>query len=336
MTDVVRTLFTTLTQFRTGLQARFGTGDADAYLALMRKLIHRLPHNNLLAANRAEIQAAGRSMLDEGYSSGEMRNLQSVLAGFYDLAVSEGLVGVNVIRARADNAGPVEVTVKAALAIGFSEEQCQRLQKIIQRNDIEIVAQPSGAAGQQMVGWYPFRFLLARFPTVGVDAKALLADVRKEASLCRNSGMILLTPADKAEEAKAFIGRGANRVLTFEELGSVLTDALVALERVSRRHDVRIALRVFFPENQRWELCQTENVSQTGLLVRLPKSIEQGSEIDLELNLGGGAPIRANGEVVRETVPTHEKVRGIAIRFLSFQADGKFRWDSFLRRLDTA
>lgn len=335
MTSPLATLLTLLDQLRTDLVERTGPDDAEACLELMRELVNRLPHSNLLAATRAEIQAAGAVMLREGYSQDEMRKLQAALATLLDLAVGARLVKVNVARSKeALPPGDTSAAGGAVLVVGLPAQDLSRLRGYLHGEDLDLVAQPSGAAALEAIRWYPFRVLLCAFPVPEMDTAAFLAELRGEHSLCRHAGLVLLAPALAMSDAAGLVGRGANRVLSVDAPEMELRDAVGALIGVSRRREVRIPVRLSAPDEQRWTSFQSVNLSETGALIRTSKTIARGTAVDLELDLPGepGLPIRVRGEVVRATSPTRERVRGLGVRFLSFQRSDKFRYEVFLRR----
>lgn len=335
MTTPLSTLLTVLEQLRRSLAEQSGPDGAEACLELMRELVNRLPHNNLLAATRAEIQAAGAVMMREGYSLDEMRGLQAALASFLDLAVAARLVEANVVRSKQAVApGAAVAAGGAVLVVGFPAEAISHLRGLLHGEDLDVVGQPSGPAALEAARWYPFRILLCAYPLRGMDIGAFLAEVRGERSLCRHAGLILLTSPAAKDDAAVLVGRGANRVISLDAASRELKDTVAALEGISRRTEVRITVLLSPPDEQRWESFQSVNLSETGILVRTPKVIAKGTEVDLELVLPSepGLPIRVRGEVVRATSPTRERVRGLAVRFLSFQRSDKYRYDVFLRR----
>ena len=80
-------------------------------------------------------------------------------------------------------------------------------------------------------------------------------------------------------------------------------------------------------------LFQTENLSESGVLVkatpRLPIGTRAVMRLELPWDLGS---IQATGEVVRHTEPTDEGVDGLALRFIELEGDGQERLAKYLRR----
>ena len=71
-------------------------------------------------------------------------------------------------------------------------------------------------------------------------------------------------------------------------------------------------------------MCQTANISASGMLVKLHDPVPVGSEVWLAINLPSVAdPIHAKAEVARQTDPDRESVRGSGLRFVEFEGEGR-------------
>ena len=78
-------------------------------------------------------------------------------------------------------------------------------------------------------------------------------------------------------------------------------------------------------------ICQTENLSATGMLIQTGEEFPIGCAVKLEFNLmEEEEPIQCEAQVVRYTQPDTEKTRGMGVHFLSFEEDGQRRLEDFL------
>lgn len=80
-------------------------------------------------------------------------------------------------------------------------------------------------------------------------------------------------------------------------------------------------------------LCQTENFSGTGMLIKTERRYDVGTRLGFEFSLGDDRPIHGVAEVVRHTLIGRDQVGGIGVRFLSFAGDSQRRFEAFLQRL---
>jgi hypothetical protein len=80
-------------------------------------------------------------------------------------------------------------------------------------------------------------------------------------------------------------------------------------------------------------MCQTENVSTTGMLVRSNVGYPPGTRLGFEfLLLGDSRAVKGEAEVVRHTTIGREAVRGIGCRFVSFEGDGEKRFLEYMKK----
>ena len=81
-------------------------------------------------------------------------------------------------------------------------------------------------------------------------------------------------------------------------------------------------------------LCQTENLSASGMLIKTERRYDKGTRIDFEFSLPDDArPIVGVAEVMRHTMVGRDKVGGIGVRFLSFGGDSQRRFEAYQQQL---
>ena len=80
-------------------------------------------------------------------------------------------------------------------------------------------------------------------------------------------------------------------------------------------------------------MCQTENVSKGGVLIRTDQRYPIGTRIAFKSTLPGDrAPVEGYLEVMRHTVPEVEKLQGIGMRFVDLRSADQKRLFEFLDR----
>ena len=81
-------------------------------------------------------------------------------------------------------------------------------------------------------------------------------------------------------------------------------------------------------------LCQTENLSASGMLIKTERRYDKGTKIDFEFSLPDDIrPVSGIAEVVRQTMVGRDRVGGIGMRFLSFAGDSQRRFESYVNGL---
>ena len=227
---------------------------------------------------------------------------------------------------------------RSVLVVNADEELFAKIAPLLNREALEVDRFPRARAALDLVSQVPVDVLIVGYPLPDVRTQELLDVVRRPESPCRQSPLLLLAHREELEEAKRFIGRGANEAIAVEESAERLQAAVSRLLAVAPRSSLRMMVRIVvnIGEGAALEMSQTENLSETGMLVRTGEVYPLGSRLSFEFHLGGQSqPIRGEGEVVRQTTAGRESVRGIGIRFISLERDGLQRLQRFLRELST-
>ena len=115
-----------------------------------------------------------------------------------------------------------------------------------------------------------------------------------------------------------------------EELQRRILELIGDTPRVAPR--LMLRLEVQLGAGKLLRMCQTDNISESGMLVRCQEPIAIGSEVRLALSLPRSAePVQAKAEVVRQTDPDRESVQGLGLRFLEFEGQGGKALSEYLK-----
>lgn len=184
-----------------------------------------------------------------------------------------------------------------------------------------------------------FEVIVVGHPLPGVGFGILLSSVRSRASACRRSGLLILVPQDDVKAVERLIGRGVNRVLPDTASAQDLLAAAQSVHNVAPRHRVhlQVQLEVSLSTRILKALCQTENISESGMLLRGFRHYPPGTVFSFEIQLPGEpVVIRGNAEVARNTDVEREKMKGFGAKFLDVDEQGLDRLGSFLENVNEA
>ena len=115
-----------------------------------------------------------------------------------------------------------------------------------------------------------------------------------------------------------------------------LARAILELSSVAPRATLRAPTRVVLHLEQRplRTFCQTENVSETGMLLRGFGHYPPGTTIDFEINIPGQSePIRGRATIARTTNVSSEMMEGVGARFDDFRDGDRARLTEYLNDL---
>ena len=227
-------------------------------------------------------------------------------------------------------------SLRNVLAIGVTPAEFARLVPFLDRQSFDVDRFPSAIGAVELISRIPFEMLLVRYPLPDMETEAFLRIVRQEGSPCLRSSLLVLTGADRELESQRFIGLCANRTINLEaseaEIQESISSVLNVAPRKAARFLARLEIRISGEKDM--VLCQTENFSATGMLLRTDRRWEIGTQIEFEFSIPNDArPVRGMAEVVRHTHEGRDAVGGVGLRFLSFAGDAHRRFEAFIQQL---
>jgi CheY-like chemotaxis protein len=177
--------------------------------------------------------------------------------------------------------------------------------------------------------------LLVAYPLGDAPMVGFLARLRRPSCPCRRAAIVLVTDERHRSEAETYLGRGANRVVTWDEaelrLPHVLEDLFKAAPRVRAEISVRVQPVADGPAPS--VACRTVNISTTGMLLELHEGYRPGTVLVFEMLLPGmPLPVRGHARVVRRTSVRREPFPGVGVTFAGFDDNTQARLTSYLAR----
>ena len=177
--------------------------------------------------------------------------------------------------------------------------------------------------------------LLVAYPLGDAPMAGFLATLRRPPCPCRRAAIVLVTEARHRAEAETYLGRGANRVVTWDEaellLPHILEDLFKAAPRVPAELSVRVKPVAESPAPS--VACRTVNISTSGMLLELREGYRPGTVLVFEMVLPGvSLPVRGHARVVRRTSVRREPFPGVGVTFAGFDDNTQARLNSYLAR----
>ncbi len=226
---------------------------------------------------------------------------------------------------------------RSALVVAVQPQVFEAISKLLSGVKFFADFADSGAAALESTSFLPFDAIVTGYPLPDMQMQTFLDTVRKASSPCRQSALVILALRGMLTEVEPFVGKGANRILAIEEFDEELPRALFGLLEIPPRFQMRTIsrLRVQLSWGTSQTICQTENVSVHGMLIKTDHPYPIGTQMAFELSVPGDSnAIRGFAIVVRQTQEKREKVTGLGVRFSSFQGDDKKRLEAALAKLD--
>jgi DNA-binding NarL/FixJ family response regulator len=225
---------------------------------------------------------------------------------------------------------------RSTLVVGLDEETFNEVASVLSAAKFYADYGETAAAALESIAFLPFDAIIIAHPLADMPMADFLAAVRRKDSPCRQAAVVLLARQGTLNEAEEFLGKGANRVLPVEDFAEQLPHVLFRLLEVPPRFAMRATsrLKVQLSWGTTQTICQTENISAHGMLIKTDHTYPIGTQMSFELSMpGDNNPVRGFAVVVRHTMERRERVTGVAVRFSSFDSDDKKRFEGLLARL---
>lgn len=168
--------------------------------------------------------------------------------------------------------------------------------------------------------------LVLWLPGDGIDIEDVLPVIRSANSPCSRSILILLTSESRLVDCQPYLRMGVNALLPDSASPEDLDAEIARQMQAARRVDARliVKLRVSLPTAPQSVICQTVNLSATGMFLASTAQPPVGTGIAFEMPLPGWPlPIAGEASVVRHSTVGRDRLRGLGVEFKSFRQDGQ-------------
>lgn len=184
----------------------------------------------------------------------------------------------------------------------------------------------------------PYDGIISTLPLGDQPFDLFVQAVRTPGGPCRFAGLVVLTTADRVDEAKEFVGLGVNRVVSIDDPRG-LSQAVNEVIDVGARTPIRLMTRLTIPVGGRD--CQiqtfTQNISRTGMLLDTSNKLNIGQQFGFSFRIPDSDQlVTGRAEVVRHTRDDREQISGIGVQFLQIDTHSSETLDRFfeVRRTD--
>ena len=204
-------------------------------------------------------------------------------------------------------------------AIGVDEALLERISPSLRRQALVLEGAVTTARAIDLCSKLAFDVILVRDPLPGLVLDEFLRNLHRPGSASDNGRVIIL--ADDPTHPRLDEAR-QREIVVLSASGGGHSDLARRVLRVEPRVVLRVLVRLETHSGQDTtvRMCQSENVSSSGMLIHMEERLSVGQHGRLEFPLRGGTkPIRAEFEVARHSTPS--EITGIAVRYVSMEDD---------------
>ena len=222
---------------------------------------------------------------------------------------------------------------RRVLVVGLERSIFAKIEPILSRAPLSVDRVPKGESGMMLAERVKFDLLVVRYPLPDMATGSFINAVHSPGATNGATPILVMAEPARLGEVRGLLPGGEKQAISTDEPAKLLQEVASRLLKVAPRVDARIPIRieVLIGNPPALVMCQCENLSEGGLLVRSEKLYPIGTRLKLELTLPGDrVPIRAEAEIVRHTVPDVENVAGLGLKVKAYQGDGTARVRRFL------
>ena len=204
------------------------------------------------------------------------------------------------------------MTEKRVLSVGVDKDSLGGVSTELERWAYVVEAAPTPRSGLRLLREIPFDMVVLAHPQPDLDLRSFLKDLRWESSQSRKSKLLIVASDPAHAELEGLQERRVEVVSDATVLGEVASQALTGNPRVQLNVIVKLAASLPYGTSQR--ICQSENLSVSGMLVRANDVLPLGTPTRVEFTLPGAKhSMRLDAKVVRLTGAG--EIPGIALSF---------------------
>lgn len=229
----------------------------------------------------------------------------------------------------------METSGPKVLAAGIARDLFATMAPILGRSELQVDHVPTLEASLALTGSVAFEVVVFGASSGEVSLTTFVRTLRGPKSASCRAAVLILATNESVEEARSLLNNGVNRVMLANDPPQVICEQIASLLKVAPRIAARLTTRLNanLGSGVKTALCQTANLSSTGMLLRTQRLVALGELVDFEINLGDETnPVRGKGKVVRHTRPNREGLEGIGVQFVDFGSGSKERLRVFLSK----
>lgn len=223
--------------------------------------------------------------------------------------------------------------LRSILLVGLEPNVAGRLAEGLQVHGL-IGEAASVEEAYELVEVVPYDAVIAGFPFPReLPLARFLTRLRKRASASRHVALVLVTDEFSLPEARDLVGRGVNDAYRNDVAAEVLADGLNKFAAAAPRVPLVTLVQLEVPSatGTRRVAAQCENISATGMLVRMEHCVPLGGRVSFELAIPGQLHrVRGRAVAVRHREFQKSAKAGVGLHFESFEADGLRRIEEYV------
>jgi len=209
------------------------------------------------------------------------------------------------------------------LAVGVDRVLFQTIAPLLDRSALAVDRVPRGESALALCQHVGFDLMIVGHPLPDMPLEQFLAGARRAGSPSARAPLVVLSAEAGLGGVTAMLQRD-DVAVSIAEPGKLLDEVVTRLLKAPPRTAARLLVRVevALAEGKQLVMCQSENISEVGMLLRTERLFPLDARLSFEFTLPGDrTALKGRAEVKRHTIPELEKVKGVGVKFVELRDD---------------
>ncbi len=217
---------------------------------------------------------------------------------------------------------------KRVLAIVPQEALFNKLEPVLKRDSIEVSRSSNATSSLILATNVAYDLIIAEYPLPDLSIVDFLGILQGPTLPCAESQILIICSEDQVDSVHRYTDQDERVSVVPQGASAQFLHSCLAgsLKGVAERKKSRlmIQLEATLGAGKLMRVCQTSNVSESGMLIHTTRLVPLQTEMDISFYLPGDPrPIDGRVRVVRHSDPVKEQQAGMGVEFTSLSTSAK-------------
>jgi len=219
------------------------------------------------------------------------------------------------------------------LLVVLDRDLYDKISPLLQRDSFDVNQAPNAESALLLTSNMAYSLVVLVHPLRGTSIEDFLKRLRRRESASADVPVLILAAPERIDSLTPLVVAGRVSLVSASQPKTDLQTEVSRLLGIRIRSAARlpITLPVRIGDGALERACQTENISESGILLRTSQLLPIGTELQIEIPTpGDDPPFSLRAEVIRHSVPQVEKVTGMGLKFIDLSEGDETRLRDYI------
>jgi len=219
------------------------------------------------------------------------------------------------------------------LLVVLDRDLYDKISPLLQRDSFDVNQAPNAESALLLTSNMAYSLVVLVHPLRGTSIEDFLKRLRRRESASADVPVLILAAPERIDSLTPLVVAGRVSLVSASQPKTDLQTEVSRLLGIRIRSAARlpITLPVRIGDGALERACQTENISESGILLRTSQLLPIGTELQIEIPTpGDDPPFSLRAEVIRHSAPQVEKVTGMGLKFIDLSEGDETRLRDYI------